>query len=289
MDFSPGLVSRKTQRTLGAAVNEATADMSCDFGRRMLAKFGWQEGKGLGKKEDGMQSHIVVKQRSEYLGLGAVTVAASTAWAPPADLPGPPPESLKPKKLKKSKKDGDAAVNGFGVKPVGSGIIPGLDDSAIFQLCGGARLGRRAHPGLQVGKERRVQDADAEFMAKYGQKSAGTAVAAASGAAASGAGAAEAAVAVSGSASMCVRAVSVEAVHMVASFPAAEKSRKREKKERKRDCDGVSKKRESGGAEVAGRVGAVEKVGKKERKAKKERKRSRERSVAVLSPKTIPA
>ena len=42
-----------------------------DFGRRMLAKFGWSEGKGLGRKEDGMKEHIKVKQRAENLGLGA--------------------------------------------------------------------------------------------------------------------------------------------------------------------------------------------------------------------------
>jgi hypothetical protein len=234
----------------------------------MLAKFGWEEGKGLGKKEDGMQSHIVVKQRSEYLGLGAATAAASTAWSPPADLPGPPPESLKPKKLKKSKKGSDAAVNGFGVTPVGSGIIPGLDDAAIFHLCGGARLGRRAHPGLQVGKEKRVQDADAEFMAKYGKQAAtGTAGAA-----------------VAAGAAVGVRAcgVAVEAVHVVAAVLAPEKVRKKERKERKErmerkgDGEGVSKKRkrESGaaGAEAVSTVGVAEKKDKKERKAKKERK-----------------
>ena len=166
------LLSRKTRGSLGAVVNESAADMSCDFGRKMLAKFGWAEGKGLGKNEDGMKSHISVKQRADLLGLGAKTEAASTSWAPPADLPRPPVDKVKPPKSKKKKREreaaGDAAVNLFGVKPAGSGIIPGLDDAALFELCGGARLGRRAHPGLQVGKEKRVSDADAEFMAKYG-------------------------------------------------------------------------------------------------------------------------
>eukprot|EP00967_Tisochrysis_lutea_P133291 scaffold233717_cov30-Tisochrysis_lutea.AAC.1 len=174
MAIPQGLLSRKTQRSLGAVVNEAAADVSCEFGRRMLAKFGWEEGKGLGKREDGMTSHILVKQRSEYLGLGAATETTKTAWAPPSEmLTSDASKSKKIKKIKtkKGKATGDATTNMFGVKPVGSGIIPGLDDAAIFELCGGARLGRRAHPGLQVGKEKRVQDADAEFMAKYGKAS----------------------------------------------------------------------------------------------------------------------
>lgn len=43
------------------------ADKS-NFGRRMLEKMGWGDGKGLGRKEDGMSTHIKIKKRQENLG-----------------------------------------------------------------------------------------------------------------------------------------------------------------------------------------------------------------------------
>jgi Pin2-interacting protein X1 len=41
------------------------------FGRKLMEKMGWAEGKGLGKNEDGMASHVVVKKRPDQLALGA--------------------------------------------------------------------------------------------------------------------------------------------------------------------------------------------------------------------------
>ena len=37
----------------------------------MLTKMGWTEGKGLGKKEDGMATHVKVKKKNDAMGLGA--------------------------------------------------------------------------------------------------------------------------------------------------------------------------------------------------------------------------
>ena len=65
MSVNHGLLSRKTVSSLGGTFNEGAADTSMDFGRRMLAKFGWKDGQGLGKKEQGMTSHIRAVQRRE--------------------------------------------------------------------------------------------------------------------------------------------------------------------------------------------------------------------------------
>ncbi len=38
------------------------------FGKKLLEKFGWSEGKGLGKKEDGDVSFIKVRKNYENTG-----------------------------------------------------------------------------------------------------------------------------------------------------------------------------------------------------------------------------
>lgn len=178
MDAS--LLSRKTKSSLGGVINEGAADISCEFGRRMLAKFGWKEGKGLGKHENGMQTHIKVKQRAENLGLGAGG-DGSSSWDKPETLAAPPAAALaetakrQKKKDKKRKKEAaeeaaaaalEQTVDG---KPSenSSGVVPGLSDVDLFKLCGGARLGMRARAS-QGGKQSRMAQADADFLAKYG-------------------------------------------------------------------------------------------------------------------------
>jgi len=47
------------------------------FGEAILKKFGWNEGKGLGRDEDGLKDCIQVKRRQEeFLGLGATEKAS---------------------------------------------------------------------------------------------------------------------------------------------------------------------------------------------------------------------
>ncbi|GAB1598413.1 hypothetical protein Ahia01_000118400 [Argonauta hians] len=40
------------------------------FGQKMLEKFGWEKGKGLGLKEDGCKEHVKVSKKSDTKGLG---------------------------------------------------------------------------------------------------------------------------------------------------------------------------------------------------------------------------
>lgn len=49
------------------------------FGFRMLQKMGWNEDKGLGKKEDGMIEALKTKKRDEALGLGVQQDSAGLA------------------------------------------------------------------------------------------------------------------------------------------------------------------------------------------------------------------
>jgi Pin2-interacting protein X1 len=64
------------QYALPDTQNQAWSSDQSRFGSRMLAKFGWHSGKGLGKKEDGIVEHVRVVKRSEALGLGAKPAGA---------------------------------------------------------------------------------------------------------------------------------------------------------------------------------------------------------------------
>jgi len=68
------LATKKTMARLSASLNESAADAShmkqSSFARKQLEKMGWSEGTGLGKKRDGMVTHIRTKKREESVGLG---------------------------------------------------------------------------------------------------------------------------------------------------------------------------------------------------------------------------
>ncbi|KAJ1649808.1 hypothetical protein IWQ61_009216 [Dispira simplex] len=54
---------------------------SSDFGQAVLAKYGWKQGQGLGKKEGGITKAIRVSQKSDTKGLGAGGASDhSVAW-----------------------------------------------------------------------------------------------------------------------------------------------------------------------------------------------------------------
>ena len=159
--MDPRLLSRKTKSTMGGGLNEVAAQQpsASDFGARMLAKFGWKEGDGLGKRRDGMKEHIRVKQRQDGLGLGADDKPVSE-WAAVA-------QKVVPLK-REDATDGDdsdsddAAEVAVRRRIEGSGVIPGMSDEDLFKICGGARLGMRAR-AKQDGKQARMEEADRQL------------------------------------------------------------------------------------------------------------------------------
>ena len=68
------LATKKTMARLSASLNESASDAShmkqSSFARKQLERMGWKEGTGLGKKRDGMVTHIRTKKREESVGLG---------------------------------------------------------------------------------------------------------------------------------------------------------------------------------------------------------------------------
>ena len=177
----PRLLSRRTKHAMGGGLNEiaAAAPIASSFGSRMLAKFGWKEGEGLGKNKDGMKDHIRVTQRKDGLGLGADAVGPSE-WAPP---PAPVVPVRKPKDDDSDSDSDEAEAEAEAQvrrRIEGSGVIPGMSDEDLFKMCGGARLGMRAR-AKQNGKQARMEEADRQLKQKLAGGGGGSSSAAAAG------------------------------------------------------------------------------------------------------------
>lgn len=72
MAYAADLCGSKLRAKLSSTLNEASAEKisSTSFAAKQMAKMGWKEGTGLGKKRDGIVSHIKVNKREENMGLG---------------------------------------------------------------------------------------------------------------------------------------------------------------------------------------------------------------------------
>ncbi|KAF0685773.1 Aste57867_22381 [Aphanomyces stellatus] len=149
------IVGKKFQAKLGGMANEAVASEVSSFAKRQMAKMGWTEGKGLGKNEQGMATHIKVKRREENMGVGVETkekeeqtnqwwynvynnVASKIVVDASSDDEDDDEKAAKKKKKKekKAKKDKKRKRDGGGDEPT---------DEQLFAATGGKLFGRRAY------------------------------------------------------------------------------------------------------------------------------------------------
>lgn len=63
------IFGKKFMSKLGGMANEEAASSVSAFARRQMEKMGWKEGKGLGKEEQGVVTHVRVKKREESMGV----------------------------------------------------------------------------------------------------------------------------------------------------------------------------------------------------------------------------
>ncbi|DAZ99464.1 TPA: hypothetical protein N0F65_001649 [Lagenidium giganteum] len=187
------LVGKKLMGKLGSMVNESAAAGVSAFARRQMEKMGWTEGKGLGKDEQGMKSHVKVKKREDLMGVGVekmnveehktqwwynvydnlatkIKVAAdSDDEAAAANKKSKKKDKKKDKKKKKQKKstkkreressddsdedDDVSADNKENVAKKGDKYRPPTDEE-LFKATGGKLFGRRAY-GSCTGKLKR--------------------------------------------------------------------------------------------------------------------------------------
>ncbi|KAI9998995.1 hypothetical protein PInf_003667 [Phytophthora infestans] len=156
------LVGKKLMSKLGGMANESAAAEVSDFARRQMEKMGWSAGKGLGKNEQGVKSHVKVKRREELQGVGAekeaVKEQANQWWFnvydrmaskividASSDEEGGDKKKKEKKKEKKRKRDENTSKNDKFRIPT---------DEELFAATGGKLFGRRAY-GSCKGKLKR--------------------------------------------------------------------------------------------------------------------------------------
>jgi len=73
-------MSKKYQDRLAKSAGTSRNAFESDYGKRILLKYGWQEGEGLGRKRNGRTSCIQATRRDEKQGLGAEKRKAEDQW-----------------------------------------------------------------------------------------------------------------------------------------------------------------------------------------------------------------
>ncbi|KNE70826.1 hypothetical protein AMAG_14940 [Allomyces macrogynus ATCC 38327] len=61
-------------------MSTATTPTSVRFGEEQLKRFGWKEGQGLGKKEQGITTHVRVSRKADNKGIGQGKTDFSFQW-----------------------------------------------------------------------------------------------------------------------------------------------------------------------------------------------------------------
>ncbi len=155
MAYAAELCGSKLKAKLSSTLNESVAApiSSSSFAAKQMKKMGWTEGTGLGKKRDGIVSHIKVKKREEQEGLGVdkertrnmgvegmwwSTNVSSTLMKLQQKKKKDDNESEK-KKSKKSKKKEKKSK-----KKSKETTMKVYTDEELFKATGGARFGMRA-------------------------------------------------------------------------------------------------------------------------------------------------
>lgn len=152
------LVGRKMRDHYQQNFRENVSAPTSEFAKKQLEKMGWSEGTGLGKKRDGMTTHIKVKKRKDNVGLGGSdkpdvqAVLGDSEWwkdslgSTLARLGNKKKDKKKDKKMSKKEKNHAASKK--------------YTDEELFAATGGARFGMRAGITNNLHKWTRTENKD---------------------------------------------------------------------------------------------------------------------------------
>ena len=149
-----GSKHRKQQLSSGVFQEHLAAPPS-DFARKQLEKMGWKQGTGLGKKRDGIKSHIKVQKRQENAGLGidkqtAILQAQKEGEEWWKNSLGDTLAKLSSKKKSSSNRKSDKEQDNKRSRKQ-------FTDEELFEATGGARFGMRAGKSRNLAKWKRAE------------------------------------------------------------------------------------------------------------------------------------
>jgi Pin2-interacting protein X1 len=161
MAYALDLCGSKLRSKLASTLNEASAEprSTTSFAAKQMEKMGWKEGTGLGKKRDGITTHIKVQKREESSGLGIEKERTRKMgvegmwWASNVGN-----TLFKLQKSKKKKKDSkkDKKKKKKKSKKSSPDKPKIYTDEDLFKATGGARFGMRAQSRAE-GKWKRTE------------------------------------------------------------------------------------------------------------------------------------
>lgn len=131
------LAGSKLRKKLGSSLQESSAAPASDFAKKQLEKMGWTEGTGLGKRRDGIKTHIRVKKREEQAGLGIEKAAVEKRLASEEWWKDSLGDTLAKLSRKKDAKGSKKRKRNF-------------TDEELFEATGGVRFGTK---GAMVAKK----------------------------------------------------------------------------------------------------------------------------------------
>jgi len=141
---SLNLAGSKLRKQLSSSLQEHVSAPTSEFAVQQLQKMGWTEGTGLGKRRNGIKTHIKVVRRQESAGLGTEKEAAEVRAATESWWKDGLNDTLaklscqgKKKKQKRKRKE--------------------YTDEELFEATGGARFGMRAGKTRNLAKWRRTE------------------------------------------------------------------------------------------------------------------------------------
>lgn len=73
-------MSKKYQDRVARTSGSSSRAFESEFGKRVLIKYGWQEGEGLGRRRNGRTECVQAARRDEKQGLGAEKRRADDQW-----------------------------------------------------------------------------------------------------------------------------------------------------------------------------------------------------------------
>lgn len=144
------LAGSKLRKKLGGSLQESAAAPPSDFAHKQLQKMGWTEGTGLGKRRDGITTHIKVKKRSEQAGLGVEKAAADKRATDEHWWKDSLGDTLA--RIGKKNKKGSSSKK----------RRKEFTDEELFEATGGARFGMRAGSKTKLAKWRRTESSECD-------------------------------------------------------------------------------------------------------------------------------